>query len=117
MVRSQRENMVPDQADIVVLSVIPPELRSTLSAFKIPLSSRIKESDGTVYFHGQIYSHLVRRHYGVAVSIIGQAGNASSAVGTTRAIHRFRPKAIVLVGIAGGIRGKTKIGQAILSER
>ncbi len=104
--------------DILVLTVISPELAASLKAMGFSKRDRIKDPDGTVYFRKQVRSALLGgRRYSVVLLCIGQAGNDVSGAMAGMAIERFRPKAVFLLGIAGGLRGKVCIGEALFSER
>jgi nucleoside phosphorylase len=105
------------RADIVVLTVIPSELRAIREALEMSDQYRIKEDNGTIYDRCLIFSNNQKREYRVAVGCIDQAGNPGSAVATTLAIQRWKPQAVLLMGIAAGIRKKVKIGQVVFSER
>ena len=101
--------------DIVVLTVVAPEYTAARKAFRA--RGRSKTSDGTVWYRGAIRSRILRREYSIALVCIGQAGNPSAAVACQKAISTFHPKAMFIVGIGGGYRAKTKIGEVIFSDR
>jgi nucleoside phosphorylase len=104
-------------ADVAVLTVIPDELEAARAALSIPDSARIKDADGTVYFHGQLYSELRLRPYEVVLGCIGAAGNPGAAAAAQAMLVRYRPKSLFLLGIAAGIRDKVRIGDVVLSDR
>jgi len=51
------------------------------------------------------------------VTCIGGAGNPGAAAATASAIAQYDPRAVLLMGIAAGLRGKIRIGEVVLSER
>jgi nucleoside phosphorylase len=105
------------RVDIGVLTVIPPELEAARAALG-GLSRRPKESaHDTVYWEGVVRSELCQREYGVVLAGIGGAGNPGAAALATQMMERFRPRILLLMGIAAGVRGKVKIGEVVLSER
>lgn len=98
------------------MTVIDVELGAVLDALALP--DREKDpNDGTVYYRGAIPSQLTRRDYGVVVTCVGAAGNPGAAAAARNLITRYRPRAILLMGIAAGIRGKVRIGDVVFSER
>lgn len=103
--------------DVGILTVIPAELEAARLALGLPLSARHKEQDGTVYHHGTIHSRLTARDYSLVLGCVGFSGNYDSATSTTALLKDYCPTAVFLVGIAAGIRGKVKIGDAVLSDR
>jgi nucleoside phosphorylase len=105
------------QVDIVVLTVIPAEFEAARRVLQIDDRSREKDRDGTVYFQGTVRSELIGRDYGVALTCIGSAGNPGAAAATAGAIAKYRPRAVLLMGIAAGLRDKIRIGEVVLSDR
>jgi len=107
-----------ERADVIVLTVIPAELAAARDALGIPeQGARTKDNDGTVYFHGAVRSALTSGPLRVVLACIGEAGNASAARAAASAIATWKPRAVLLMGIAAGIRGKVRIGEVVLSER
>lgn len=104
-------------ADIAILTVIQPELLAVLDALNISSAAREKTAQGTVYFRSAIRSHLARRDYQLVVTCIGAAGNYDASAAASEIIATHRPRFLLLVGIAAGIRGKVKIGEVVFSER
>lgn len=105
------------RVDVVVLTVIQVELDAARSALEIDDRERETADDGTVYFRGMVRSELARRNYNIVLACVGGAGNPGAAVATASAIARYRPRVVVLMGIAAGMRGKTRIGDVVVAER
>ncbi len=103
--------------EVVILTVIPAELEAARRVLRVGEASREKDPDGTVYFRGAVRSELADRDYAIALTCIGAAGNAGAAAATAGAIARYRPRAVLLMGIAAGIRDKVRIGEVVLSDR
>ncbi len=59
---------------------------------------------------------LAKLSYRVAITCIGEAGTAECSGAATSLIYDYRPKIVILVGIAAGLKSKTKIGDVIISE-
>jgi nucleoside phosphorylase len=103
--------------DVVILTVIPAELEAARRVLRIDDDSREKDADGTVYFRGAVCSELGNRDYTIALTCIGGAGNPGAAAATTGAIAKYHPRAVLLMGIAAGVRDKVRIGEVVLSDR
>ncbi|HWO20125.1 MAG TPA: 5'-methylthioadenosine/S-adenosylhomocysteine nucleosidase [Kofleriaceae bacterium] len=101
----------------MILTVIPAEMEAARRVLQLDEGSREEDPDGTVYFRGTVRSELVRRDYAIALTCIGTAGNPSAAVVAAGAISRHHPRAVLLMGIAAGIRDKVRIGEVVLSDR
>lgn len=102
--------------DVLVLTVIQPELDAALGALGIAEGSRTT-IDNMVYYQGYIQSERMGRDYHVVVTCIGSAGNPRAAAATAAAIAAQRPRAVLLMGIAAGVRDKIRIGEVVLAER
>jgi WD40 repeat protein/nucleoside phosphorylase len=112
--------METHNVDIVILTVIPQELAAAKVALNIQDSSgnRSRTQDSqTIYLHGEFFSKRTQRTYSLALGCIGKAGNYDASTGTTEAIQVYNPKLVVLMGIAAGIKGKSKLGEVIFSEK
>ncbi len=103
--------------DVAILTVIQPELFAVLDALGISASQREKDAHGTVYFRGSLRSQLTGRDYELVVTCIGAAGNYDASAAAYGVIAKHRPRALLLLGIAAGMREKVQIGEVVLSER
>jgi nucleoside phosphorylase len=102
-------------ADVVILTAIKPELLAARGGF--PNAERSKARDGTVYWHASEHSYLTDCSYRIALCCIGGAGTSSAAAASVSAIVTYRPQLVILLGIAAGIRNKTRIGEVVISDR
>jgi nucleoside phosphorylase len=114
----ERQRAEGSHVDVAVLTVIPAELEAARAALAVPDTARIKdEENGTVYHSAVVRSEIAARDYSILLSCIGGAGNLGSAAAVGDTIAKYRPRAVLLVGIAARIRGKVRIGDVVLSER
>ncbi|HRI69234.1 MAG TPA: hypothetical protein PK156_33620, partial [Polyangium sp.] len=109
----------PPPADIAILTVIAPELDAARAALGLdPDKSRRKDKfSGTVFLEGSVSSNRSKRDVRVVLACVGGAGNPAASAAASEIVLRYQPKVVLLMGIAAGMRGKTKIGDVILSER
>ncbi|WP_224245970.1 tetratricopeptide repeat protein [Hyalangium gracile] len=107
----------PGRADIAVLTVIPQELFAAREALNLSEKTRSKDEVGTISYRGEVSSALTGRRYDVVLICLGRAGNAVSAASVQDVILRYQPQAVLLMGIAAGLRGKVRVGEVVLSER
>jgi len=101
--------------DIVVLTVIPSELEAVLRALSIDVGRSQKLKSGTVYWRGSVKSERAKCAYHCVVGCVGRPGNGDAAEIAGEFIRDFRPRFVMLAGIAAGIRGRTKIGHVVVS--
>ena len=52
----------------------------------------------------------------MVVTLLLNMGNEDAAVATTRIIHRWQPKHVLMVGIAGGVAGKVALGDIVVAD-
>src|SRR5437016_5828321 len=105
------------KVDVAVLTVIPLELKAARLALGIQNSGRRKDDDVTITYSGTVASALRETSYSVLVTCIGRAGTSAAASAAREVIEKFRPRAVLLVGIAAGLRGKVRIGHVVFSDR
>jgi nucleoside phosphorylase len=105
------------KADICLLTVIEAELIAARQILGLTDRDRVKTIGGTNYWIGEIFNRPQNRTFRIALGCVGGAGNYESAAATGDAIMTVRPAIVVLAGIAAGLKGKTKIGQVLFSQR
>lgn len=105
-----------DRAEIGILTVISVELEAALKAFP-PLKRTKDPRSGTIFRTGTIHSELTNHDYRVVLVCIDEPGNPAAAAAATELLLKYDPRAVLLMGIAGGMRDKLKIGDVAFSER
>ena len=96
--------------DVVVLTALDVEyaaVRAHLTGLATDL-----DANGTRYETGEIRDGRAR----VALALTGQ-GNLAAATLTTRALTRFRPKALMFAGVAGGLAHDVALGDVVVATR
>ena len=96
-------------ADCLVLTIKPVEWRAALAAFDVPMGDFTFLSDLPVHF-----AERDGRRY--AIASVGHDGNTESAILFGQLYQALRPRAAVLVGMAGGVRGKVEPGDVVVAE-
>jgi nucleoside phosphorylase len=96
--------------DIVILTALDLEY----AAVRAHLTGLRTDTDGngTRYETGAIRGGKCR----VALALTGP-GNLAAATLTTRAVARFQPKALIFVGVAGGLAHDIAIGDVVVATR
>ncbi|MEJ3749953.1 AAA family ATPase [Actinomycetes bacterium KLBMP 9797] len=95
-------------ADVVVLTALSLEYDAVHAHLVEPREH--VDADGTRYALGVVRGGACR----VALAVIG-AGNAAAAALTGRAIEEFRPRALLLVGVAGGLADDLALGDVVVA--
>jgi nucleoside phosphorylase len=73
-------------------------------------------ASGTQYW-GRLLRTASGDRIGTVLACIGTAGNVDAAAAVTEIITSFRPRLLLMVGIAAGMRGRIRLGEVVLSER
>lgn len=97
---------------VVILTALQVEymaIREHLTGLKEVLHPK-----GTIYEQGTFTAS--KQVWDVAIAQIG-AGNSGVAAEVERAIARFNPRAILFVGVAGGIKKALKIGDVVVATK
>ncbi len=112
-------NILPaDPADVVILTIVDVELRAILATLGLSDQAREKLPNGTVVHRTTLASALPGRGpLRVVVACVASAGNPGAAALATQLAVTFRPKCMVLVGIAAGMRDKHRLGAVLIAER
>jgi len=107
------------RVDIVILTVLREEFAAVLRYLQRARSAPyVPESlNHYAWEIGEIPLHGTKQAYVVALGMLGQAGNISSALATQAALEQWRPTYLFFVGIAGGfpVDGITN-GDIVISD-
>jgi nucleoside phosphorylase len=94
--------------DVAIQAVISPELKALQNHFGVDPRKDLMGHNGDIYYRGSCPARS--GNLSVVIHCQGHPGNDAAAVAAERLITLWRPKAIFLLGIAAGYRGKCKIG-------
>jgi len=110
----QNSNNRKYQYDLAIITALrSPELDSILNLDANWESFRLN-NDSTEYFKG--YFTNKDKKISVVAASAPQMGMVASSVLTTKLITNFRPKFLVMTGIAGGVKGIGNFGDILISD-
>ncbi len=98
------------EADIVVVTALDLEYDAVRAHLTDPRPHT--DRHGTRYEIGRLRMGACR----IALALIGE-GNLAAAALTGRAIEEFRPRALLLVGVAGALGRDTALGDVVVATR
>jgi nucleoside phosphorylase len=101
--------------DFLIVTALPEE-RDALLALLEPVQKIWQEGSPT-YYRAEIPAYAQDGKYHVAVTMLNDMGNVEAAQHTTQAIHDLGPDYVLVVGIAGGVRGKVRLGDVIVARQ
>jgi adenosylhomocysteine nucleosidase len=96
--------------EVVILTALDLEFRAVRSHLSGPQTWRHPE--GTLFETGR----MNRTGRSIAVARTGQ-GNTPTALIAERAIGMFRPRALLFVGVAGGLRADVGLGDVVVATK
>jgi nucleoside phosphorylase/CheY-like chemotaxis protein len=110
----QNSNIRQYQYDLAIITALRnPELESILN-LEANWESFKLNNDSTEYFRG----HFTKegKKISVVASSAPQMGMVAASVLTNKLINNFRPKYLVMTGIAGGVKGIGNFGDILISD-
>jgi len=112
--RSLVQNIESYQYDIAIVTALrEPELEAVLS---LPANwESLKLANDATEYHKGIFSNNVKRLSVIAASA-PQMGMVASSVLTNKLINSFRPRHVIMTGIAGGVKGVGNFGDILIAE-
>jgi len=107
------------KVDVAIITVIREEyeaVRDLLSE-----EGQLTHWQGEVNLHAWVLGHVKAAHavasYEVVLAMVGQAGNLNSKDAVRETLERFRPRFVLLTGIAGGLdRDGVRKGSLTISD-
>jgi nucleoside phosphorylase len=119
--RAAGNTAVEQQADFVIITALEEEREAMLS--KLPGHQRLNPSTADIrtYYLASVPAMLADGaaiDYRVAVTSLLGMGRVQAVVATGDAIRRWRPRYVLLVGIAGGVAMKgVRLGDVLVSDQ
>jgi len=107
--------------DIAILTALHnPEfdkVRSLMEDYSRITVDEIGEIDSTIYYKGYFKKKGEQpKTIKVVAANTAEMGMPAATTLAMKMIHNFRPRYLVMLGIAAGIKGKTKIGDILVGE-
>src|ERR1035441_761489 len=101
----------PDPVDVAILIALQDEFTWLREVFKTPLAS----IPGSQNFYRCTFA-TDGKPYELVFALIGAMGPVQAAISTERLLHRYTPKLMVNIGIAGGIKDVC-LGDVVISTQ
>lgn len=108
----------PERVDFLLVTALPEERDSVLA--QLPGYARVppRHNDVYVYFSADVETADGAGQYRTVVMPLLGMGRVNAATATVDAIKRWRPRHVILVGIAGGIAARNVgLGDLLISEQ
>ena len=102
--------------DVLILTALSVELAAARLAFGIKDETPHRRSANSIHF----WTKIIEKTGGpisCAIASLGSAGNVNAASITTQLLSELKPKMVLMMGIAAGMRTKMELGEVVISER
>jgi len=108
-----------EQIDVAIVTVLPEEYHAVLRKLENlrPVLEPEGRSNPYVWVTGEIPSTQRETPRRVIVAMAGETGEVAGALTTKITIDRWRPRDVLLVGIAGGIHPSVFLGDVVISSQ
>jgi nucleoside phosphorylase len=116
--RADRPSAKRERIDFLLVTALPEERDALLR--RLPGYRKVppRDDDVHVYFQAELAVHDEAGSYRVVVLPLLGMGRVNAATATGYAIKRWRPRHVVLVGIAGGVGERSvSLGDLLISEQ
>ncbi len=113
--------MPPTQTDFLIVTPLAEELNAVLDRLPNPKKIPSSEDDIRIYYSANLpleFANGTKSQYSIVVLPLAKMGETEAASATSTAVHRWQPRYILLVGIAGGIaKAEVSLGDILISEQ
>lgn len=103
--------------DYLIVTALKEELDSVLARLPGYQQLPIEENAVRPYFYAEVQLGGGGLPCRVVVAPILKMGRVQAALATARAIDRWLPRIVLLVGIAGGVKGRVNLGDVLMPEQ
>ena len=104
-----------EPVDFAVITALPVERHAVVR--RLTAYEKVQPAGEPLTFY---LGHLIipggATPYSVVVTQLLDMGNVDAAATTARVFQRYRPRYVLMVGIAGGVAGKVKLGDVVVAR-
>ena len=103
--------------DVLILTALEVELAAAKHALGIAEDAEHATTEQGLHVWKAPVTRRGGKTVSCAVATFGGAGNIDAAAVTTSLLAALRPRNVMMLGIAAGLRGKCSLGEVIIAER
>lgn len=105
-----------EPVDFAIITALPVERKAVVS--RLTASQKVQEAgEPLTFYRGHVPIPGEAAPYSVVVTQLLDMGNLDAAAATARVLHRYRPRNVLMVGIAGGVRGEVTLGDVVVARQ
>ena len=107
--------MAGPQIDIAIITALPVEREAVVC--RLENVEKLQYDDEILTFYsGKLTIPGESQLYSVVVTQLVEMGISDAAIATTRALNRWNPRNVLMVGIAGGVKDEAALGDVLVSR-
>lgn len=103
-----------EEFDVLIVTALKVEREAVLAQLSKPV--KVQRDDSLTYYTSSIVVDESRTYTIVVISLL-EMGNTEAAARTSLAVAEFKPRCVLIVGIAGGIESQVKLGDVIVADQ
>lgn len=106
--------------------MVPPIDFAIITALRVEREAVVRRLEGVsvvqfddeplTFYAGEVRIPGEDVPYSVVLAQLIEVGNNDAGIAATRIIQRWKPRNVLMVGIAGGVRGKVRLGDVVVSQ-
>ena len=105
------------RADFLLVTALDEEREALLSALPVTARKLRPGRKDIHYYYAATLAVSRDERYGVVVMSVSAMGRVRAAVATAHALERWRPRAVILAGIGGGIAAQgVRLGDVLIAD-
>ena len=97
--------------DFLIITALNEELKAVVSKLE---SFKVEKFDTKM--KRRAFTCFIKDDYKIIAFSINGMGRVQAALATSEAINIWKPRVILLAGIAGGVKGKVELGDVIIPK-
>jgi nucleoside phosphorylase len=107
--------MIDPPVDFAIIAALPVEREALVR--RLEAVEKVQpDGEPLTFYVGTVSVPGEGKPYTVVVTQLLDMGNADAGITTTRVIQRWRPRNVLMVGIAGGVKGKASLGDVAVAQ-
>lgn len=107
--------MVEAPVDFAIIAALKVE-REAMVHRLVEVQKIQDDAEPLTYYVGKLAIPGEDRAFTVVVTQLIETGNPDAGIVTTKVISRWRPRNVLMVGIAGGVKKKASLGDVVVSQ-
>lgn len=107
--------MIEPPVDFAIIAALPVEREALVR--RLEAVEKVQpDGEPLTFYAGTVSVPGEGKPFTVVVTQLLDMGNADAGITTTRVIQRWRPRNVLMVGIAGGVKGKAALGDVAVAQ-